>query len=250
MSLMRKHKQRVLAEKAALKAQEEGRNTTTPREPQNSPVHILTTRLRALEVELKGLQSTDRKIKHKLAALPEFDAYLDGIVAADTKAQDDILVMLMIWHFDCVTLDPSLLQRTLDLADYALQSDMKMPDRFNRSLAGFVLAELADIALATSKLDDLTVEDRDLMVEHLNDALTWTKDHDMVDDIPARAYKAMGELIGESNIPDAISALEEAHRLDSKKAGVQTKLKQLKKLQEKQAENQDANKQNTGTNPQ
>ena len=54
---------------------------------------------------------------------------LDGVLQADAGAQDPVLVEVLVWQIDVGNWP-----RVLELADYALRHQLKMPDQYNRDL--------------------------------------------------------------------------------------------------------------------
>ena len=53
--------------------------------------------------QLKAIQSIERKVELKHKLLPLYDAWIDGSLAADHGAQDEVLTTLLVWHIDCAS---------------------------------------------------------------------------------------------------------------------------------------------------
>lgn len=169
----KRHLQRVEAEQAAKRAAGGNLMEGTPIY-QQTLLQLATDRAR-----LKQIQSSKAKGQLKAALLPTYDAYIEGVLAADAGGQDDVVSTLMLWNIDA-----GLYDAALDIAAYVLAHGLTMPDRFERT-AGCVVAEEIGIAalnaLKTGAAFDLGV---------LNRAVEVTKGHDMPDQVRARLLLA------------------------------------------------------------
>ena len=92
---------------------------------------------------LKDMHSVEKKIEAKGAMLPEYDAYVDGVLKARPGTQDDVIATVMVWHIDAGNY-----ARALEIAEYALESGIKPPDQYNRNLPTIVQDEVAEAILA------------------------------------------------------------------------------------------------------
>jgi len=169
----KRHLQRVEAEEAAKRAAGSSLMAGTPVYEQTL-MQLATDRAR-----LKQIQSSQAKGQLKAALLPTYDAYIEGVLAADAGGQDDVVSTLMLWNIDA-----GLYDAALDIAAYVLAHGLTMPDRFERT-AGCVVAEEIGIAalnaLKTGAAFDLGV---------LNRAVEVTDGHDMPDQVRARLLLA------------------------------------------------------------
>ena len=171
---------------------------------------------------LKQIQSLQVKIAKKQEFLPEYQSYLDGVVSAETSPQDDVLVTIMLWNFDCGNLE-----QALKLGEYALQQKMVMPEQFKRSLACVIAEELADIVVKNPEECQLAL---------VNKAIELTNDQDMPDEVRAKLYKAKGLVLEiKSEFSEAFTAFQKALELDHK-CGVKGILQKIEKKL-KEAEN-------------
>jgi hypothetical protein len=161
---------------------------------------------------LKAIQSKVEKANVKAELLPEYDSYIDGVMAAQSGAQDDILVTVMLWRLDTSDIDGAL-----EIAAYALDSGMTMPEGFNRNIATTVLDEIADNAPTIEQLPAL-----------LN-AIEMTNGFDMPDEVRAKAHKAAGTLLADSDPANAVNHLNTALQFNPK-CGVKTQIAKLEKL--------------------
>ncbi|HHA2787020.1 TPA: phage terminase small subunit [Stenotrophomonas maltophilia] len=141
----------------------------------------MQVRLTADRARLKQIQSTQGKAQLKIALLPSYAPYLEGVLSANAGGKDDIVSTLMLWHFDAGQFDAGL-----DIAQYVLAHGLDMPDTHKRT-AGCVVAEeigqAAVNALKTSAPFDLAVLDR---------AVALTDGQDMPDEVQARLLVARG----------------------------------------------------------
>jgi hypothetical protein len=163
---------------------------------------------------LKGIQSRVAKIAKKGEYLPEYAAYVDGVLAADGGAQDDVVTTVMLWR-----LDTGDYAGALEIAAYAVRHGLAMPEYITRDLPTTVVEEIADAALATPGED---------FAEPLNTILDLTAECDMPDEVRAKAHKALGLIDKDSDPAKAAEHLETALSLDAK-CGVKTELARLKK---------------------
>lgn len=130
---------------------------------------------------LSNFQSLETRAQLKLEKLESYQAYIDGVLAADTGVQDEVLTTLMVWHFDCHSFVGGL-----RIAEYALKHSLAMPDRFSRTTATLVAEEVANAALAALKADE------PFTLEVLAMASALTEGHDMPDEVRSKLYFAKG----------------------------------------------------------
>lgn len=222
MSIARRHKQRVLAEKEAAASAKTGTPETT-----GSTHDLMLANLRSQEVILKDIQSIKAKIDKKAEFLPDYADYVDGVLASDAGQQDMVLMTVMVWR-----LDTGDLQGALEIGDYALSHGLKMPERFSRNAATCLLEETAEAALA---LDNPSTNQVKEFTGYLDTVIELTKDHDMADEARAKAYKARGLLLQGSDPDAALTYLKVALEFDDK-CGVKTLVRKLEKTVRKMHE--------------
>jgi len=161
--------------------------------------------------QLKGTQSVERKAEIKTKILPDYIPYISGTLEADSGAQDEIVMTIMLWRIDVGDI-----QGALEIAEYALRHDLQTPEQFNRDTATLIAEEVAEIALRMDEPD----------IKQLIHTLEITKEKDMPDEVRAKLHKAIGTALGESNVDLALEHLNRALQLH-KKSGV---IKQIEKL--------------------
>lgn len=142
--------------------------------------------------QLKAIQSTERKIELKAKLLPDYAAWIEGVLKADTGVQDEVFVTCMIW-----TMDVADWAQALKMAAYAIKHDLILPDRFERTLGTLIAEEIADAALKPDSAVPL-----DVLIE----ANTLTSDEDMPDQVRAKLFKAIG--YGLRDTTDKLGAID------------------------------------------
>ena len=180
---------------------------------------LMLAKLYADKRRLKLLQSIERKAAAKKEMLPEYDAWLKGVLEADTGVQDDVLTTCMVW-----LMDVGDFASALTLAEYALKHKLALPEQYARSLGCLIAEEVADAALKAQSVG----KPFDLVT--LEKTLGLTLDEDMPDEVRAKLYKAIGYAEGEAGrTADAIASLTEALRLHAK-VGVKKDIERLERV--------------------
>ena len=174
MSLARQHFQRMTAASAAA--------ATAPGAPVRANAYELQLiALADAKRALKQVQSVERKAEVKRRVLPQFAPWVQGVLDAGRGGQDDVLMTVMVWQIDVGDFAAAL-----DIASYALQHKLTLPDPYKRDVATLVAEEIAEqssAALAAGKPVDLDSLDR---------AALRTAEHDMPDEVRAKLHKALG----------------------------------------------------------
>lgn len=166
---------------------------------------------------LKQVQSIQRKAEAKAKFLPDYQAYVDGVLASGSGRQDDVLMTIMIWHIDAGQLD-----RALTLAKYALEHDLQTPDRYDRKTACLIAEEVADAAARAPETDPVASST-------LLRAVAMTESHDMFDQVRAKLNKATGIALSNEGQPqEAIHYLKRALELDDR-SGVKKLIEQIER---------------------
>lgn len=211
MSLCRRHFERV---SAGLEPPTGGAESTVKAR--------MLSMLAAHAVALKGLQSTGRKIEAKRQMLPEYDAYIEGLIEADKGGDDEVAVMVLVWRID-VGDWPTV----LPLAAYALRHKLSLPARFKRDLPALLVEEPAEAILkalaAGEKPEALAAA-----VEGLDELMDATVGHDMHDQVRAKGFKALGLARVDTAPRDALICLKSALEHD-RAVGVKTEIARLEK---------------------
>lgn len=140
---------------------------------------LLQDRLR-----LKQIQSQEGKAKLKQQLLPEYAAYVAGVLQGGHGAQDEVLTTVMVWRIDAGDYAGAL-----DVAAYVLQHGLKMPDRFERTTGCLIAEEIAEAAFKAQKAGET------FDVEIISRAGALTKDQDMPDQVRAKLHLAYGRAV-------------------------------------------------------
>lgn len=176
--------------------------------------------MQAHRVNLKAIKSRKAKIETKRRFLPEYAAYIAGVLAADAGGDNLVLVTLMVWHIDVGDYETAL-----RIAEYAIRHRLELPSTFNRDLATTLVEEIAEAALlilaAATPLPSDTAE-------ALDRALDLTEGADMPDQVRAKAYKALGLMRRDTAPADALRLLRMALDHDSS-CGVKTEIGRLER---------------------
>lgn len=212
MSLASKHYHRVLAQRQASGTSPTPAAAATSKMPMADRMLAL---LRGHKAALKNIQSRQRKAAAKRDYLPEYDAYIDGVLAADNGGQDTVLVTVMLWRIDA-----GQYEAATEIAAYAMRHGLAMPEGFKRNLPSAVVEELADAAG--------TDPDNAELCDALDSVLDLATNLDMPDEVRAKGCKALGMMVRETEPERAIDLWDAALELDPK-CGVKTERDRLRK---------------------
>lgn len=175
---------------------------------------------------LKGIKSLEAKVAKKRELLPEFEAYVAGVLEGGQGAADDVLMTVMLWRLDVGDLEGGI-----EVAEYALRHGLDTPDRFERDTASIVAEQVAEEALArleATEGETLPEVAADLVM-HLARAEALTADADMHDQIRAKLHKALGYAHRDSrNLEEALEHLRRALQLNER-VGVKKDIEKLER---------------------
>lgn len=171
-SSIRRHFERVSAAQAAREAGD------APM--QGDEYHLMQAKLFEDYRRLKSVKSVERKVAIKREILPDYAAYVDGVLEAGQGAQDEVVMRVMLWRIDIGDIEGAL-----SIGRYALRHGLEPGDQFQRSTAAILVEEAADQALALGD-DDAT------LLEALQEIERITEGADMHDQIRAKLHKALG----------------------------------------------------------
>lgn len=209
MTPAQRHRQAALAQKEVVNI------TAGP----NQAYRMLQLKLREDKQALKSKQSIQAKIELKRELVGHYDEWINATLSDGKGDQDNLLTTLMLWHIDIGNFG-----RALDIAEYAMKHDLKMPDAHQRTLATVVAEEIADTAkkLATSNEID------DEQIAQVLRASTITADADMPDQVRAKLARQVGELTEAVNPVFALEQFQTALKFDEN-SGVKGSIKRLEK---------------------
>ncbi|MCU5773081.1 phage terminase small subunit [Erwiniaceae bacterium BAC15a-03b] len=166
---------------------------------------------------LKGIQSTLKRAGIKVEVLPKYAPWVAGVLAADGKQQDDVLMYLMVWRTDAGDYAGAL-----DIARHALKHGWVMPRGFDRNPQTVIAEEFADAAMAAASAKQPF--DAGILLE----ALDVLGERDMPDQSRARLHKAIAYAQRQGNPAAALNHLRHALQRD-KNSGVKKDIEQLER---------------------
>jgi hypothetical protein len=217
----RKHFQRVMAAQAAAAA--------GPAAAMVGDAHqLMLAALIEDRRRLKDIQSIERKIEVKRELLPNYAAYVSGVLESGQGAEDEVLMTVMIWSFDTGELAAGL-----QIAEYAMRHELNPPDRYERSTPAIVAEEVATEALRQLADENADV---DALLAALERTETLTREADMHDQIRAKLHKASGYAFRAAGLgAAALDHLKRALELDER-IGVKKDIERLDRELKKEAE--------------
>ncbi|AOV98012.1 terminase [Edwardsiella hoshinae] len=178
----------------------------------------MLVKLAADRRKLKGIQSVETKALHKRDMLPFYGPWISGVLAAGRGAQDDIVMTVMLWRFDVDDITGAL-----DIAEYALRHNLRMPEKHSRTTGCVVVEETAAAAAR------LRAAGAALSIDTLERAIALTVDQDMPDNVRARLHKTVGLLLrDQGDNAAALAQLQRAMQLDDN-AGVKKEIQALER---------------------
>ncbi|MGN6655734.1 MAG: phage terminase small subunit [Rhodanobacter sp.] len=215
------HRQRMLAQITAEAAGESATAQAT-----GSAYDLMRAKLAEDKRSLKALQSREAKIELKRKLLPEYAAWVDGVIAADKPVQDDVVATVMVWAIDTGNIAPALA-----VAAYMLKHDLKLPEHYKRDLPTTLVEEIADEA---GRPGNTVTAAQLLQVGAL------TEGRDMPDEVKSKLHKAIGLALRDTAPAQALEHLQRALQLNAR-SGVKSDISKLEKQLAGNAKTQPAN---------
>jgi len=205
----RRHFERVSAAQAARDAGNEPMH--------GDEYHFMLAKLFEDYRRLKSVQSVERKIAIKREILPDYAAYVDGVLEGGQGAQDEIVTRVMLWRIDIGDIDGAL-----SIGRYALRHGLEPGDQFQRSTAAILVEEAADQALALG-------DDDPSLLAALQEIERLTEGADMHDQIRAKLHKALGNAHRAEREPqEALTHFQRALALNDR-VGVKKDIEKLER---------------------
>lgn len=208
-----RHYEQVSAQLAAASATADGEVSMAG----TSAYELMLAKLHNDRRRLKSVQSVERKVEVKRELLPDYTGYIAGVLEGGRGAQDEVLVTIMTWRIDVGDFAGAL-----EIAGYALQHGLTMPDHFDRPLATVLAEEISDRALDALKVN------QSFDVQLLLEVAKLTDPIDMHDQVRAKQYKAIG-LAQQADPATALPYLERAVQLFDR-IGVKKDIVRLQQL--------------------
>ena len=154
--------------------------------------------------DLSNIQSMEKRAEYKKQILPDYLPWIEGALKAGTGKQDNVLMMWQVWAIDC-----GEYHLALEIADYAVHQQLKLPEQFDRTLGTMLAEETFELAYL-QRVQDIT------------------QDEDMLDQSRARLLREIGLLLAESDPENALATMERALQLDIN-IGLKGEVKKLRK---------------------
>ena len=167
--------------------------------------------------DLSNIQSMEKRAEYKKQILPDYLPWIEGALKAGTGKQDNVLMMWQVWAIDC-----GEYHLALEIADYAVHQQLKLPEQFDRTLGTRLAEEFADAAKFAQAAGE-TFE-----LAYLQRVQDITQDEDMPDQSRARLLREIGLLLAESDPENALATMERALQLDIN-IGLKGEVKKLRK---------------------
>lgn len=239
MSLARKHREKVLASLSAAAAPHETGGPALPvaAGPAAAAAAQMAMRLTHDRRRLKEIQSLEKKIEAKREMIPEYEAWVEGIMEAARKDAEasigPVLPTIMVWK-----IDTGDYLGALHLAHYVLRNDVPLPSHFERQPATLIVEEIAEAALRELG------NGQAFSLDVLEEVGALTAEEDMPDEVRAKLFKAIGlehnrradEAATVANATDtlraaqdrALEALRRAQQLNDR-VGVKDRIKKIER---------------------
>lgn len=177
---------------------------------------LMLAKLHSDMARLKEINAIGRRIELKKQLLKDYEAWVDGALASNSKAHDEVLATVFVWLFDCGDYD-----RGLQVAEHFVKHNLSLPDRFARDVKTFIADEIADAALKAQAKEQRFSAEYLYKVEALIDGA------DIVEQVMAKLYKAIAnEENAEGHIEKALHYYQLADETYSK-IGVKKMIKAL-----------------------
>lgn len=142
---------------------------------------------------ISEIQSFEAKAELRCQLAPKYDAWIEGVLAGDGGAPDDILTWNMIWRIDF-----GAFHAAMPLARYVVRHKLTLPDRFDRTAPTYVCEEIAEAALkrlGQGPSDMTEAEERtgiSAMLATLAEVDQLVDGQDIYDQVRAKHEKAQG----------------------------------------------------------
>jgi len=180
---------------------------------------------------LRDIQSIEAKIEAKREMLPHYAAWVEGLVAAGTGLEEDVLPTVMIWRIDTGDFDGAMV-----LVEHVLAHGLSLPARYERSAPAFIVEEIAGAALRIQQAGEA------FSFPILARVAELTANADMHDEIRAKLHKtiglerlrvsedeAEGPVMRSAQATAALAEFKRAHQLNER-VGVRDRIKKLERL--------------------
>ena len=187
-------------------------------------------RLRIDKNRFRGIQNNKLKAETKAAALPDYQGWVDGVLASDSGQADEVLTTVMLWNVDAGNV-----AEALRIGEYVIRHHLSMGDKFQRSPAVVLMDEICDPVLAHFKA---SLSDVPVSVDLLKALDGLTANEDVPEPVRAKLWKCIGYTLRTN--PEAMDeALEYLRKAIAEYSdiGVKRDIEILERLAKKVASN-------------
>lgn len=139
-----KSRQRKLAEIASGTAMRSGGAAPMPSAgPVASEYQTLLASLQIDLNRLRQIESTEKKIEAKREMIGTYRPWVEGALASETPAQDEIVANMLVWAMDVCDWDYAF-----RLATHVVGGNLALPERYKRKPVTLIVEEVAEAGLA------------------------------------------------------------------------------------------------------
>jgi len=137
--------------------------------------------LAALQIDmnrLRQIESTEKKIEAKREMIGTYRPWIEGALAAEIPAQDEIVANMLVWAMDLADWELAF-----NIAAHVVNNNLALPERYKRKPVTLIVEEVAEAGLAPEPR--ITRADMQLFSAAFGAA-------DMHDQVKAKLAKALG----------------------------------------------------------
>lgn len=167
-----------------------GDNDDTPLSPEASKVVL---QLQEDRRRLKEFKATGRKVEAKVAMLPAYRGWCDGVLAAGQGERgplDQIFTTIMAW-----TIDVGDYMTALPMLEHAVKYKLDMPGGFERDAITFAIDQICEEAIRVYDLGGDAAKRFEAGVLPMLQDMVDEHDIDLHDEVEAKLFKAIGRAI-------------------------------------------------------
>jgi len=201
MNIARQHYQKALARQAAEAAEgalsspsvaegtarADGMGGVIRPDAATNEAALMLVKLTSDRARLKAIQSVERKVEAKREMLPEYRAWVTGLLEASDSLPEgqpnDVLTSCMMWLIDAGDVDAAL-----RIAEPVLARKIPLPSWFDRQPACAIAENIAEAAFAAIR------SEAGFDPDHIAAVQLLTEGDDMPDEVRAKLHKAAAML--------------------------------------------------------
>jgi len=187
-------------------------------------------RLRIDKNRFRGIQNNKLKADTKAEALPNYQGWVDGVLASDSGQADEVLTTVMLWHVDAGSI-----AEALRIGEYVIRHHLSMGDNFQRTAAVVLMDEICDPVLSHFKASQSDVP---VSVDLLKALDGLTANEDVPEAVRAKLWKCIGYTLrtNPETLDEALEYLRKAIA-EFSEIGVKRDIEILDRLVKKAASN-------------